>query len=103
MKISTLLTLFPLLMPASVLDGTVQYCIPIYHHPPTNFLALQISRFFETGLVCADVYVYGSENENVYITTIILRVSFTDDSHLINLNIVFTMKYKFAPGTNRHT
>ncbi|MBN5444827.1 TIGR03757 family integrating conjugative element protein [Serratia ureilytica] len=34
MKISTLLTLFPLLMPASVLAGTVLYTDS--HHPPTN-------------------------------------------------------------------
>ncbi|MBS7522798.1 TIGR03757 family integrating conjugative element protein [Serratia ureilytica] len=34
MKISTLLTLFPLLMPASVLAGTVLYTDS--HHPPGN-------------------------------------------------------------------
>lgn len=34
MKISSLLTLFPLLMPASVLAGTVLYTDS--HHPPTN-------------------------------------------------------------------
>ncbi len=34
MKISTLLTLFPLLMPASVLAGTVLYTDS--HHPPSN-------------------------------------------------------------------
>lgn len=34
MKISTLLMLFPLLMPASVLAGTVLYTDS--HHPPTN-------------------------------------------------------------------
>ncbi|MFP1742879.1 TIGR03757 family integrating conjugative element protein [Lonsdalea quercina] len=34
MKISTLLTFFPLLMPASVLAGTVLYTDS--HHPPTN-------------------------------------------------------------------
>ncbi|HGM7842746.1 TPA: TIGR03757 family integrating conjugative element protein, partial [Serratia marcescens] len=34
MKISTLLTLFPLLMPASVLAGTVLYTDS--HYPPTN-------------------------------------------------------------------
>lgn len=34
MKISTLLTLFPLLMPASVLAGTVLYTDSL--HPPTN-------------------------------------------------------------------
>ncbi|MCG8708805.1 TIGR03757 family integrating conjugative element protein [Brenneria sp. 4F2] len=38
MKISTLLTLFPLLMPASVLAGTVLYTDS--HHPPTNSDAL---------------------------------------------------------------
>ncbi|VEI65570.1 Uncharacterised protein [Serratia rubidaea] len=34
MKISTLLTLFPLLMTASVLAGTVLYTDS--HHPPSN-------------------------------------------------------------------
>ncbi|WP_034949211.1 TIGR03757 family integrating conjugative element protein [Erwinia oleae] len=34
MKISTLLTLFPLLIPASVLAGTLLYTDS--HHPPTN-------------------------------------------------------------------
>lgn len=34
MKLSTLLTLFPLLMPASVFAGTVLYTNS--HHPPIN-------------------------------------------------------------------
>ena len=61
MKISTLLTLFPLLMPASVLAGTVLYTDS--HHPPTNIDA-SISVIYLDGPEQLQKQMFGELSSN---------------------------------------
>ncbi|EMP6396073.1 TIGR03757 family integrating conjugative element protein [Pluralibacter gergoviae] len=61
MKISTLLMMFPLLMPASVLAGTVLYTDS--HHPPTNIDA-SVSVIYLDGPEQVQTQLFGELSSN---------------------------------------
>jgi integrating conjugative element protein (TIGR03757 family) len=61
MKIPTLLTLFPLLMPASVLAGTVLYTDA--HHPPTHIDA-SVSVIYLDGPEQLQAQLFGELSSN---------------------------------------